>query len=183
MGAVDALAPVLSSAAAIACLWRAWRGNGRWWSLASVAAGSAALLLWWQLAGVEFGSVYALGATALGAWAWIAATATRAGATPAGDRPRRSLPPSAGPLWHGLGTAVLVGPVSLVAGVVACLHAVYWLPGEAGGRWVTAAFALPVLWATLATLLLCTDRRGRAALAVGVLAGLGTLLLPSGSLP
>lgn len=184
MAVTDAMAPALPSAAAIVCLWRAWRGRGWPWVVASVAGGSAALLLWWQLAGAEFGSIYALGTTVLGAWAWIAATATRAGASPAGDRPLwRPAAPSAGPLLRGLGTALLVGPIALAAVVVACLHGVYWLPGEAAARWVAAAFALPLLWAAVATIVLGSERRGRAALALGALGGLGALLLPGGSLP
>jgi hypothetical protein len=183
MGAVDAMAPVLLSGAAIVCLWRAWRGHGRWWSLASVAGGSAALLLWGRLAGAEFGTVYALGATALGAWAWIGLTATQTGGRVASDRPLHTAAPSATALLRGLGTALLTGPAALLAVVVACLHLVYWLPAPPATRWVTAAFALPLLWAVLTTLLLCTDRRGRAALLLVVLTGLGALALPSGSLP
>lgn len=182
MAPVDAMAAALLSATAIACLWRAWNGRGWPWTLASLASGMTALLLWGRLAGAEFGSVYALGATALGAWAWIAVTATPAGGKVAIDRPRRTAPPSAAALLRGLGAAALAGPLALAVSLVTCLHAVYWLPGAPAGRWVTAAFALPLLWAAVATALLCVDRRRRAALVLGVLAGLGTLLLPSGSL-
>ncbi|MFZ5493640.1 MAG: hypothetical protein ACOY6E_14215 [Pseudomonadota bacterium] len=174
---------VLLSGAAIGGLWLAWRGHGRPWLLASIVAGTVALLLWVRLQGAEFGTLYALGAGALVAWAWIGLTATPAGGTVAVDRPRHTAAPSPAALLRGLGTAALTGPMALLAAGVACLHIVYWLPAGPAGRWVTAAFALPLLWAVLATLLLCTDRRPRAALALGVAAGLGALLLPSGSLP
>lgn len=183
MAPVDSVVPAFLSAAAIGSLWRAWRGGGRRWLVASIGCGSAALLSWARLAGAEFGTIYALGAGTLGAWVWIGCTATRAGGKGPGERARRTAAPSAAALLHGLGTALLTGPLALVAVLVACLHLVYWLPAGPAARWVTAAFALPVLWATLATLLLCAERRGRAALAVGVVAGLGTLLLPNGSLP
>lgn len=174
--------PAFLGAVASACLWLAWRERGLWWLVASIGCGLAALLLWGRLVGPEFGVIYSFGATALSAWVWIGFTTTRAGGKGAGDRPRRTAAPSAAALLHGLGTALLTGPVALVAVVVACLHLVYWLPAGPAARWVTAAFALPVLWATLATLLLCTDRRGRAAFAMGVLTGLGTLVLPGESL-
>lgn len=178
-----AAAAAVLSGAAIGSLWLAWRGRGRPWLLLSLSSGSAALLLWARLAGAEFGTIYALGIGTLGAWVWIGCTATRAGGKGPGDRPRRTAAPSAAALLHGLGTALLTGPLALVAVVVTCLHLVYWLPAGSAARWVTAGFALPVLWTTLATLLLCSDQRGRAALAVGAVAGLGTLLLPNGSLP
>lgn len=174
---------VLLSSAGIGCLWLAWRGRGRLWLLASIIAGSAALLLWGRLAGAEFGTLYALGASALGGWALIGLTATRAHCDVATRKPRRTATPSAAALLRGLGTAVLTGPLALIAVVVACLHLVYWLPAGPATRWVAAAFALPVLWATLTTLLLCTDQRWQAALAIGLLAGLGTVLLPGGNLP
>lgn len=180
---VEAVVPALLSAVAIGCVWLAWRGRGRRWLMAGIGCGSAALLSWERLTGAEFGTIYALGAGTLGAWVWIGCTATRAGGKEPGGRPRRTEAPSAAVLLHGLGTALLTGPLALAAVVVACLHLVYWLPAGPAARWVAAAFALPVLWATLATLLLCAERRGRAALAVGVVAGLGTLLLPNGSLP
>jgi hypothetical protein len=183
MAPVEAMVPAFLSAAAIGSLWLAWRGRGRRWLVASIGCGLAALPSWVRLVGAEFGVVYTFGATALGAWAWIALTATRAGGKVAGDRPRCTAAPSAAALLRGLGTALLTGPLALGAVLVACLHLVYWLPAGSAARWVTAGFALPVLWATLATLLLCADQRGRAALAVGVVAGLGTLVLPSGSLP
>jgi hypothetical protein len=174
---------VLLSGAGIGCLWLAWRGHGRLWLLSGVTAKAAALLLWWRLAGAEFGTLYALGASTLGTWAWIGLTATRPGGKTAIERPRLSAAPSAAALLRSLGSAVLTGPVALLAVVVACLHLVYWLPAQPAARWVTAAFALPLMWGVLATLLLCSDRRWRAGLVLGVLAGLGILLLPNGSLP
>lgn len=176
-----AAAALLLSGSAIGGLWLAWRG--RLWLLPGLAAAAAALLLWGRLAGVEFGTVYALGAGTLGAWALIGLTATQTGGRVASDRPLHTAVPSATALLRGLGAALLTGPLTLLAVVVACLHLVYWLPAPPATRWVTAAFALPLLWAVLTTLLLCTDRRGRAALLLGVLTGLGALVLPSGSLP
>lgn len=177
------MAPAFLSAVAIGCLWLAWRGYGRQWLTAGIGCGSAALLSWGRLVGPEFGVIYAFGTTALSAWVWIGFTATRAGGKRGGDRPRRTAALSAAALLHGLGTALLAGPVALVAVVVACLHLVYWLPAGPAARWVTAAFALPVLWASVATALLCLETRRRAALILGVLTGLGMLVLPSGSLP
>lgn len=177
------MAPVFLSAVASACLWLAWRGRGRLWLLPGLAGGGAALLLWARLVGPEFGAIYALGACTIGAWALIGLTATQTGGKVASDRPLYTATPSATVVLRGLGTSVLTGPVALLAVVVACLHLVYWLPAGTATRWVTAAFALPLLWALLTTLLLCTDRRGRAALLLSVLTGLGALVLPSGSLP
>lgn len=177
------MAPVFLSAVASACLWLAWRGHGRWWLLASLGCGLGALVLWVRAVGPEFGVIYALGVTALGAWALIAHAATPARPDTATKTPRRLSPPSMATLLRYLGTAVLVGPVALAVALVMCLHAVYWLPAGAAARWVTAAFALPLLWAAVATVLPCLTTRRRAAVGLCLVTGLGIALLPTGSLP
>jgi hypothetical protein len=132
--------------------------------------------------GPEFGTVYALGAFVLGVWGWIVVTAASARRSVAIDRPLRHHKRSTRSLLSKLGTVILTGPIALTAVMVTCLHVVYWLPGAPGERWVMAAFALPLLWATFVTVLLCVDRRWQATLALSALSGLGAVLLPTGSL-
>lgn len=179
----DAVAPVLLGAVASACLWLAWRGRGHGWLLASLGCGLAALLLWVRAVGPEFGVIYALGVTALGAWALIAHAATPARRDTAIPTPRRASLPTLATVLRGLGTAVLVGPAAFALALVLCLHAVYWLPAGAAARWVTAVFTLPLLWAAVATVLLCLTTRRRAAVGLCLATGLGIALLPTGSLP
>ncbi len=135
-----------------------------------------ALWVWWRHTGVEFGTLYWCGATALCAWCTVAMRA-ETGAARTTTRPFRVEAWSAHRLAGGAGTLLLAGPLTLLTSTIATLLIARSLPLHPANGWIIAAFLLPLLWATLAVWVVCSERRPRVALANGVLGAIGALLL------
>lgn len=167
--------------AAVAGFWQSWCLRGKpaaaIWLAASGALWGAALIGWRHLAGPEFGVLYWLGGTAIGAWIAVAASAAPARAM----SPRHTVCQFrfwSADQWLRGGKRLLVsGPLALSVSLILCLLAAHWLPGDPANRWVAAALLLPLLWATLLTWVLCARRIRSAACCLSVVALLGSLIL------
>ena len=139
--------------AAVTGLWRSWcmRGSreAAVWLAASSGLWLAALIGWAGVAGVEFGVLYWLGGTAIGAWVAVAADAAPAAAESTRNAVFQMHCWSVADWLHGGQRLLVSGPLALLVSLVVCLLAARWLPGDPANRWVLAAFLLPLLWSVL----------------------------------
>ncbi len=176
-------AAALSTAVAIIGLWYAWRHRSHVWLALALGGAGGALWLWARSFGIEFGALFAMGTMAFGAWTCIVLTAPPAHIGRHRRKPfRPAKSPKVAALLRGTAMTLLAGPAALAASLVACLHLVYWLPGDPASRWVTAAFLLPLSWALVATISLAIPACRRVATFIALLTVLGMALLPRGSL-
>lgn len=145
---------------AMACLARAWRlrKQQKLWPL-RVAGGllcAMALLGWWHVAGLEFGTVYWFGFTALSAWSCVLIMAEY-GESNDKTKPYRLQRWKRRQWLRGLGMALAICPLAMIVSIVASLVLVALQPGEIADRWVLAAILQPVIWALVSLWIVSTN--------------------------